>query len=153
METMTSFYEYIKGCSDDELIDLAKECCYARQYGYFETKSKCHTYMTDIIVSEHNRRCGSAVMFDMVIVVAQEVMERAVKNKEDEPVKEEQNRYYNVSFHLNYSDGRQGFGDSTMYVKPGQKFTRYFLKRQLELIKNESGAESIVCISFSKYEE
>lgn len=25
METMTSFYEYVKGCSDDELLTLAKE--------------------------------------------------------------------------------------------------------------------------------
>lgn len=152
METMTSFYEYVKGCSDDELIDLAKECCYARQYGYFETKSKCHTYMTDIMVSEHNRRCGSAIMFDMVIVVAQEVMERAVK-EDDEPESEDQGlRYYNVSFHIQYPDGRQGFGDFQMYVKNDQKMTREFLKAQLESIKEKMGAESIICISFSQYE-
>lgn len=152
METMTSFYEYVKGCSDDELLTLAKECCYARQHGYFDTKSKCHTYMTDIIVSEHNRRSGATIMFDMVIVVAQEVMERAVKD-DNEPECEEKNRYYNVSYHIQYSDGRMGFGDSTMYVRPGQKLSREFLRGQLEYIKEEAGAESIVCLSFSLYDE
>ena len=152
METMTSFYEDVKGCSDDELLALAKECCYARQYGYFETKSKCHKYMTDIIVSEHNRRSSATIMFDMVIVVAQEVMERTVK-EDEEPECEEKTRYYNVSFHVQYFDGRSGFGDCTMHVKEGQKMTPELMKNQIELMRKEMNAQGIVCLAFSPYEE
>ena len=44
-------------------------------------------------------------------------------------------------------------GDATVFVKPDQKLTPEFLRKQLEHIKDEAGAESIVCLSFSLYDE
>jgi hypothetical protein len=151
MENMTHFNEYIKNCTDDELIALGKECSYARKYKNFDPDSKCERYMEEIIVGENYSRSSYIVRNEMISAVAYEIMERAIID-DDEPECEEKNRYYNVSFHLNYSDGRQGFGDCTMYVKGDQKMTPEFIGSQLDLIKEKSNAKSIVCISFSPYE-
>lgn len=152
MENMTHFNEYLKNCTDDELISLGKECSYARKYKNFDPDSKCERYMEEIIVGENYSRSSYIVMNEMISAVAYEIMERAIID-DDEPESEDQElRYYNVSYHIMFSDGRQGFGDFQMYVKNDQKMTREFLKAQLECIKEKMGAESIICISFSQYE-
>lgn len=152
MENMTHFNEYLKNCTDEELIALGKECSYARKYKNFDPDSQCERYMEEIIVGENYARSSYIVMNEMVSAVAYEIMERAIID-DDEPESEDQGlRYYNVSFHIQYPDGRQGFGDFQMYVKNDQKMTREFLKAQLEIIKEKMGAESIICISFSQFE-
>lgn len=82
MQTMTTFYRDVSECSDDELLELCRQCMFARQYGYFETKSMMHKYMCDIICAESQRRCGSTVMLDMIITVGNELMKRHVEKNE-----------------------------------------------------------------------
>lgn len=151
MRSIIDFWEYLKTCTDDELIALGRECSYARKYHNFDSDSMCDKYMDEIIVGENYSRSSYLVMNDMIKTVAFEIMERAIIDK-DEPDFEEENRYYNVSYHIMFSDGRQGFGACEMFVKPDQKMTHEFLKGQLEIIRKKRGAESIICISFSQYE-
>lgn len=152
MENMTHFNEYLKNCTDEELIALGKECSYARKYKNFDPDSQCERYMEEIIVGENYARSSYIVMNEMVSAVAYEIMERAIID-DDEPESEDQGlRYYNVSFHIQYPDGREGFGGCTMYVKNNQKMTPEFMRDQLEHMKERENAKSIVCISFSQYE-
>ena len=154
---MTHFYEFLKNCTDDELIALGKECSYARKYKNFDPDSSCERYMEEIIVGENYTRSSYIVMLDMISAVAYEIMERTVKEDEEpeceEPECEEKKRYYNVSFHVQYFDGRSGFGDCTMHVKDGQKMTPELMKNQIELMRKEMNAQGIVCLAFSPYEE
>ena len=84
MQTMTTFYRDVSECSDNELLELCRQCMFARQYGYFEPKSTMHKYMCDIICSESQRRCGSTVMLDMIITVGNELMKRYVEKNATE---------------------------------------------------------------------